>query len=967
MISFNSKWFALPVALSLGFVLGLLSWTASVIVSFEPLQFLLIAATCVALGVWIGSITPKIFNIYIALYILSVPLLVFSTLLSQNALIIFIAGTASCLFAGLSSGSLFIHSSLSGRSFPVNLTYYFSGITAALGYQLLIPVQFASILIGLTAAWFAILVLSARSMFRFLINLPLRLKPLTKPDNALIPVMAGLHFGILQISLYFIIECFVTATYLGYFAVTIAWLTGVIINLKHNFFKTWKRSLTVSYLSLAVLSLITATTPPYHILLPVIFIFIVLVAAPAGHFFKSYSGSMAASALFFHENNGFVLGFVLSTAGFIQWGINYIYIAPLLSFIATLLTTRKNTWQPFLIIGLAFIAGITSSDIFVIIPFTLIVVLVILAIFIEPRPANIPIQAQSTRISRYQRAIIYLAGFNLLLLQFFIVRDYAIIIASTEITVLLVGATYFAGFSVGYGLSSVISIGKIRRMSGIIFLVHLVLLVFGRFSAGFLIANGLGGLTLILLLVLSTIGTSSFYSILLPKFIERGGSPTLMSVYSWDLAGAVTGSISIFIITYLFPGLILPLYFAILLALTYLLTEKSKWKYSAITIGIAVIIILARFGPDIQHLGTEDYYQTRGYDNPKLVYSENSFYNSVDVIDTFHDQKMTNRSGRWSFLNGIPYFGYRYYKGERYKQETGLSEFTYYLAELPAKYMYTRNKEKIDILILGCGSMYSIGRVSPVANSTTMVEIDNTVVESAKACWSDLNHWEKWDNYQLIVDDAKHFLATTDQKYDLIIMDISAPYTLGTMLLHNVDYYQTIRDHLKPGGLFAESTQGRPSPKYPNGQGMKILRGVTDVFPFYQVVDCTGPPRGRHGYVYGAVDSAIDSDIIIDIMIADKMAASTRIYSESNTRFNTSKTIPYSLTNMETLLTGNIWRIEDRLHLESYNRKNRITAGDLKLPAAISKAVFSWPSLVFIILLSGIQFLSARYYRKKKY
>ena len=48
--------------------------------------------------------------------------------------------------------------------------------------------------------------------------------------------------------------------------------------------------------------------------------------------------------------------------------------------------------------------------------------------------------------------VLALAGFCLILLQFFMIREVTALLRGTELVILLVTLAYFIGYSVGYGL-----------------------------------------------------------------------------------------------------------------------------------------------------------------------------------------------------------------------------------------------------------------------------------------------------------------------------------------------------------------------------------------------------------------------------------------------------------------------------------------------------------------------------------
>ncbi len=102
-------------------------------------------------------------------------------------------------------------------------------------------------------------------------------------------------------------------------------------------------------------------------------------------------------------------------------------------------------------------------------------------------------------------------------------------------------------------------------------------------------------------------------------------------------------------------------------------------------------------------------------------------------------------------------------------------------------------------------------------------------------------------------------------------MDISAPYYLGTALLHNEDFFRLVKSKLKPNGIFSESTQSRPIPKYLTSTSMKILKAVSNVFPKYRVIDCKNSIAGKRGFVFASNEFPFSTNKIAEIMMEDKL------------------------------------------------------------------------------------------------
>ncbi len=56
---------------------------------------------------------------------------------------------------------------------------------------------------------------------------------------------------------------------------------------------------------------------------------------------------------------------------------------------------------------------------------------------------------------------------------------------------------------------------------------------------------------------------------------------------------------------------------------------------------------------------------------------------------------------------------------------------------------------------------------------------------------------------EMVLDDGRHFIRTTQEKFDIITSDPIDPWVKGCAALNTVEYYQMCRDHLNPGGVMA--------------------------------------------------------------------------------------------------------------------------------------------------------------------
>jgi spermidine synthase len=56
----------------------------------------------------------------------------------------------------------------------------------------------------------------------------------------------------------------------------------------------------------------------------------------------------------------------------------------------------------------------------------------------------------------------------------------------------------------------------------------------------------------------------------------------------------------------------------------------------------------------------------------------------------------------------------------------------------------------------------------------------------------------------MVYDDARHFILSTSEKFDVITTDPIHPWVKGTSALYSKEYFELVRDHLNPGGVAAQ-------------------------------------------------------------------------------------------------------------------------------------------------------------------
>ncbi|MBJ7391667.1 MAG: hypothetical protein JHC85_08880 [Chthoniobacterales bacterium] len=139
-----------------------------------------------------------------------------------------------------------------------------------------------------------------------------------------------------------------------------------------------------------------------------------------------------------------------------------------------------------------------------------------------------------------------------MIIQFVMIRTFSSILSGTEIVVMIVAFSIFAGHSAGYFCSDRISVTAFKIISLLVLELNLPLPFSIRYLSGLLFSQGAALLTLLAAVFVSTFCLSSYYSLLLPRFIAQEGRESLRVVYRQELIGALAGLFLIFAST-LFP------------------------------------------------------------------------------------------------------------------------------------------------------------------------------------------------------------------------------------------------------------------------------------------------------------------------------------------------------------------------------------------------------------------------------
>jgi spermidine synthase len=108
------------------------------------------------------------------------------------------------------------------------------------------------------------------------------------------------------------------------------------------------------------------------------------------------------------------------------------------------------------------------------------------------------------------------------------------------------------------------------------------------------------------------------------------------------------------------------------------------------------------------------------------------------------------------------------------------------------------------VLVIGCGAGVTAGAVSvdPLVKSEIIAEIEPLVPRVVSKYFADYN-FNVVANPKVTVhlDDARHYLLTTKEKFDAITSDPLDPWVRGAATLYTREFFDVAKAHLNPGGV----------------------------------------------------------------------------------------------------------------------------------------------------------------------
>ncbi len=166
------------------------------------------------------------------------------------------------------------------------------------------------------------------------------------------------------------------------------------------------------------------------------------------------------------------------------------------------------------------------------------------------------------------------------------------------------------------------------------------------------------------------------------------------------------------------------------------------------------------------------------------------------------------------------------------------------LGHVPA--LFHPNPE--SVLIVGCGAGVTAGSFTqyPSIKRIVICEIEPLIPTHIAPFFEQQNYNVVNDpRVEIIYDDARHYILTTQEKFDIITSDPIHPWVKGAATLYTKEYFELVQQRLKPGGFVTQWV-----PFYESDEA--VVR--SEIATFFEVFpDGTIWGNDENGYGYDVV------------------------------------------------------------------------------------------------------------------
>ncbi len=169
-----------------------------------------------------------------------------------------------------------------------------------------------------------------------------------------------------------------------------------------------------------------------------------------------------------------------------------------------------------------------------------------------------------------------------------------------------------------------------------------------------------------------------------------------------------------------------------------------------------------------------------------------------------------------------------------------------------------------SVLIIGGGDGGALREIlkHPV-RQVTMVELDRSVIELVKKYLPEVPSGAFEDNrLKLLIGDGRKFVEETNEKFDVVILDLTDPYGQAARL-YTREFYGMVKNILKDGGLMVTHSTGLHINRetFP-----RIYKAISDVFSKHALARAYIPSfTDEWTFSFGS-DSIVPSELNVDLV-----------------------------------------------------------------------------------------------------
>jgi spermidine synthase len=219
-------------------------------------------------------------------------------------------------------------------------------------------------------------------------------------------------------------------------------------------------------------------------------------------------------------------------------------------------------------------------------------------------------------------------------------------------------------------------------------------------------------------------------------------------------------------------------------------------------------------------------------------------------------------------------------EGARFFHVAGKTEAGSYPSDLRLQRMLGHLSALLDakpqsVLVVGFGAGVTAGSflTYPGIERIVVCEIEPLIPQKVAGYFREQNYDVRDDpRVEIVYDDARRFILTSNEKFDIITSDPIHPWVKGSAALYTREYFELVKRHLKPGGAV---TQWVPLYESTIDVVKSELATFFSVFP-QGIVWVNDRDDGADLVLFGQVDPApIDVDAMAQRLNGNERAAAS--------------------------------------------------------------------------------------------